>query len=290
MKVNRLLSTDPHVGCFLCASAVLKPIYKDIMFMIITHTRLSRFHLHPFNLWWLQTKLPSAQFHLGRGLDPPLLLCLLLPPLVCVTACVDLVAGHMCTYADMQSVEGACQSPEHRRSPSRVAGSTVTNLFLAVGDMQGMKRRWQLSVLIMVNEAQAYPPCVGVCVCVRYTCLHTLQYSQGSFPRNQYLSTGHTHTHTTHTSPHTTSLNYLPTLEIGRGDKVATLPSTIDLQGEHSQGSSMDRLTHQNLKEKKKREFTTVIKHKTEIRTDKNNSVTVTCKICFMGREVFENT
>lgn len=166
------------------------------MFVIITHTRLSTFQLHPFNLWWLQTKLPSAQFHLGRGLDPPLLLS----PLVCVTACVDLVAGRMCTYADMQSVEGACQSPEHRRSPSGVAGSTVTNLFLAVGDMQGMKRRWQLSVLIMVNEAQAYPPSVWVCVCacVMHRPTHvTVQ------PRVLLLETSiraqATHTHTPHT-------------------------------------------------------------------------------------------
>lgn len=124
-----------------------------------------------------------------------------------------------------------------------------------------------------------------MCVC------DTQAYTRYSTAEGPFLETSiraqATHTHT---SPHTTSLNYLPSLEIGRGDKVATLPSTIDLQGEHSQGSSMVRLTHQNLKEKEEREFATMIKTQTEIRTDKNNSVIVTCKICFIGREVFENT
>ncbi|KAI9548821.1 hypothetical protein NQZ68_003355 [Dissostichus eleginoides] len=53
--------------------------------------------------------------------------------------------------------ERSLTEPSASQVADRVAGSAVTNLFLAMGDMQGMERRWQLPVLIMANEAQASP-------------------------------------------------------------------------------------------------------------------------------------
>lgn len=54
-----------------------------------------------------------------------------------------------------------------------VAGSAVANLFLAMGDMQGMERRWQFPGLITGNEAQAPALSLSPSVCVTLICIHS---------------------------------------------------------------------------------------------------------------------
>lgn len=93
-----------------------------------------------------------------------------------------------------------------------MAGSAVTNLFLAIGDMQGMERRWQLPVLIMANEASTSPSSsVCIYVCVKSVCRSLCQSAaKAPIPEKPRLIFGTDHCALLVLLIQLSWLNYLP--------------------------------------------------------------------------------